>query len=160
MLTAAGIQLVGFHRFWYSIFTAIDVPFPKQLSDALITKEKQKVRKFYRKHDNGYKAKRNEAFHDRLRVELISQTRDKKRKVVYSSRTRCEMVDPRNRCVQKGYGCGGKERHKSTVSRLFLYAKMKGVELEAMKQSWLADLNNAVADGSVHDFVLKENEGK
>ena len=92
--------------------------------------------------------KRNKAFYDWFRAELVSQTRDKKRKAVYTSPTECEMVDPVNRCVQKGYFCGGKGRHKSTVSRVCLYAKMKGAELVAIKQSWLAGLNNTVADSS------------
>ena len=39
VLTAAGIQLVGFH--WYLIFDLIGLPFPKELSDALIAKDKQ-----------------------------------------------------------------------------------------------------------------------
>ena len=105
MLTVVGIQLDGFHRFWYSIFAEIGLPFPKQLSDALIAKDKQMVRKFYRERDNGFKAKRNKGFYDRFRLELVSQTRDKKGKTVYSSRTGCETVHVTNKCNQKGYGC-------------------------------------------------------
>jgi hypothetical protein len=160
VLTAAGIQLVGFHRFWSSIFDLVGVPFPKQLSDALIAKDKQKVRKFYREHDNEYKAKRNKTFHDRFRAELISQTKDKKRNKVYSTHTGCESTDNSNRCAHKGHGCGGKQRHKSSVSRLCLYAKMKGAELEATKQSWVAGLRIAIADGSVNELVFKRKEGK
>ena len=157
-MTAAGIQLVGFHRFWHSIFDLIGLPFPKQLSDALIAKDKQKVRKFYSEHENENKVKRNKAFHDRFRAELVSQTRDKKRNAVYSTHTGCETIDATNRCAHKGYGCGGKQGHKLSVSRLCLYSKMKGAEPEVTKQSWLAGLRIAVADDSVNDFVFKQKK--
>ena len=77
VLTAAGIQLVGYHRFWTSIFSRSNLPIKKQFSEALIEEDKRKVRKYYREHSNDYKAKRNKAFHDRFRNEIKAQQEDK-----------------------------------------------------------------------------------
>jgi hypothetical protein len=135
VLTAAGIQLVGYHRFWTSIFSRSNLPIKKQFSDALIGEDKRKVRKYYREHSNDYKAKRNKAFHDRFRNEIKAQQEDKKRNAIYLSRSGCESHGNNNLCGNKGYGCGGEKGHKSVASRYCLYHKAKGAELERMSET-------------------------
>ena len=75
----------------------------------------------------------------KFRNELIKAQTDAKRGVVYSSLSGCDAQnknDTKNECAHLEHGCGGKNKHKTAVSKWCLYSKKKGVDLVAAKESW------------------------
>ena len=80
---AAGVQLVGHHYFWTSVLDILGVDFTPQLEFALITRDKEGVKKYIREHDFNNMAKRNRSYHDRFRKELVKAQNDRKRGAEY-----------------------------------------------------------------------------
>ena len=70
------------------------------------------------------------------------------------SQTVRESKDDSNICVNKPYGCGGKQEHKLETSRNCLYHKAKGNELEWMRKVRKVGLQNTIADATVHNFAF------
>ena len=84
-------------------------------------------------------AKRNRDYHAKFRAEILKAKTDLERGAMYISKGGCKGSTSKtatNDCTHKDYGCGGKQKHKTSVSKHCLYSKQKGAKLKARKEEW------------------------
>ena len=121
VMTAAGIQLLGHHRFWTTALDMLHVTATPQLECFLLDQDKRNVAKYFRNHDHKNMARRNKLYHEKFRDEYVKSQQDAKRNAVYKSKTGCDVRVGTNECVHRMFGCGGNKKHKTGRSKSCLY---------------------------------------
>ena len=155
---AAGVQLAGHHFFWKTVLRSLDIDIPHQFELALIKRDRNNARKFFRVHDHKNMATRNRRYHEKFRMELVKAQNDKKRGAVYASKKGCDVTSNKNVCTHSKYGCGGGMKHKSARSKKCLYYGSKGPQLVAKWDTWVAT-KNGLTEGTNTVFSFDEAIG-
>ena len=132
-----------------------------QLEFALITRDKEGVKKYIREHDFNNMAKRNRSYHDRFRKELVKAQNDRKRGAEYKSKSGCDVVSQNNACNHTRLGCGGNSGHNTSRSKWCLYHKMKGLVLTAAIGTWTRAKTELLENGKevIHKTDIDSGEG-
>ena len=138
---AAGVHLVGYHRFWTLVLNQLEVNIPVQLNLHLLDMDGEKVKRFHRDHDFQTKKKRKRLEHEKFKKEFLEHQKDVARNATYESRTGCaqskekEMVST---CKHAKFGCKGKQKHKTERSKHCDYHKDKlgGITLVEAQRVW------------------------
>ena len=65
--------------FWKTILRSLDIDISHQFELALIKRDRNNARKFFRVHDHKNMATRNRRYHEKFRMELVKAQNDKKR---------------------------------------------------------------------------------
>ena len=125
---AAGVHLVGYHRFWTLVLTQLEVYIPVQLNLHLLDMDKEKVVRFHRDHDFQTKKKRKRLEHEKFKKEFLEHQKDVARNATYESRTGCAKSNEKevvSTCKHAKFGYKGKNKHKTERSKHCDYHKDK-----------------------------------
>ena len=160
---AAGIYNVGYHFFWTEVMKELDVNVEASVEDYLLTKDKNKLRKYNRDHDHANMAKQKSKEHEQLRKELELRYKNIQKNMEYSPMVGCDTVsgdkggkkkgkdqsdgckDKRGKrvqivCKHKLYGCIGgtntKTYHKSERSRYCTFSGKSKEEIRVIRDTY------------------------
>ena len=131
--------------------TGIDIE--PSVEKFLLSKDKNKMGKFKRDHDNTIKAKQKENFHAKLRKELEVRYKDIAKNMEYCPMVGCDAgVENKGRnkdkpglkiCWHMLYGCTGgvnaRTAHKSEASRFCTFSCKSKDEIREIRDKYFLD---------------------
>ena len=153
---AAGIHLVGYHHFWTSCLTELEVQIPLQLELRLLSMDKEKVARYHRDHEYETKVKRKRLEHEKFKNEFIAHQKDIQRNATYDPRTGCAIAPQKESlCVHAQFGCKGKNGHKTERSKQCDYhiSKRGGLSIVAAQADWRVR-NEKINNSGVGEFNM------
>ena len=163
---ASGIYNAGYHFFWTEVMKELDVSVETSVYEFLLTKDKNKLRKYNRDHDHTNMAKQKTKEHEQLRKELELRYKNIQKNMEYSPMVGCDTVigdegdknkekdqgnvakDKKGRraqivCKHKLYGCTGgtnaKPSHKSERSRHCTFSGKSKDEIRVIRDAYFRE---------------------
>ena len=151
---AAGIYNVGYHFFWTEVMKELDVNVEASVEDYLLTKDKNKLRKYNRDHDHVNMAKRKKREHDQLRKELELRYKNIAKNMEYSPMVGCDTgigdkggkkkgKTEKKLCKHRLYGCTGgtntKTYHLTERSRHCTFSGKSKEEIRTIRDAYFRE---------------------